>query len=68
MSLRQYTKRTYWDFSNDELYYASLILLFGAEFTKVWAVEHGRRIEPEPGAVQVETQEREQTPQPSLHS
>jgi membrane protein len=35
------------------LYYASLILLFGAEFTKVWATEHNRRIEPEEGAMHV---------------
>src|SRR5262249_3321370 len=40
------------------LYYASLILLFGAEFTKVWAEQRGRSIEPEPGAVTVVTQER----------
>ncbi len=35
------------------LYYASLILLFGAEFTKVWAAGHRRTIQPEPGAVRV---------------
>ncbi|HEY2013925.1 MAG TPA: YihY/virulence factor BrkB family protein [Bryobacteraceae bacterium] len=39
------------------LYYASLIMLFGAEFTKTWALEHGRLIEPEPGAVAVRKEE-----------
>lgn len=39
------------------LYYASLILLFGAEFTKIWAGEHGRRIPPENGAVGVKVEE-----------
>lgn len=33
------------------IYYSSLILLFGAEFTQVWARHHGKRIEPQPGAV-----------------
>jgi membrane protein len=40
------------------LYYASLIVLFGAEFTKVWAAAHGRAIRPEKGAVQVITERR----------
>jgi membrane protein len=40
------------------LYYASLIALFGAEFTKVWAAAHGREIKPEKGAVQVITEQR----------
>ncbi len=35
------------------VYYSSLILLFGAEFTQVWAKHQGRRIQPEPGAVRV---------------
>jgi membrane protein len=35
------------------VYYSSLILLFGAEFTETWAEKRGRRIEPEPGAVRV---------------
>jgi len=39
------------------LYYASLILLFGAEFTKIWALDHGRKPEPEPGALRVSTEE-----------
>lgn len=34
-------------------YYSGIILLLGAEFTQVWARRHGRRIEPEPGAVRV---------------
>jgi membrane protein len=36
------------------IYYSSLILLLGAEFTEVWAQKRGERIEPEPGAVLVE--------------
>jgi membrane protein len=40
------------------LYYASLIFLMGAEFTKVWALSRGHGIEPEEGAVRVVTQER----------
>lgn len=32
------------------IYYASMILLFGAEFTQTWAVEKGSGIEPEEGA------------------
>jgi membrane protein len=35
------------------VYYSSLILLFGAEFTETWAEEKGRGIEPEPGAIRV---------------
>jgi membrane protein len=33
------------------LYYSSMILLFGAEFTKVWADAHGRGIKPQKGAI-----------------
>ena len=33
------------------MYYSSLILLFGAELTQVWASQVGRGIRPEPGAV-----------------
>jgi membrane protein len=33
------------------MYYSSLILLFGAELTQVWASDYGRGIEPAPGAV-----------------
>jgi membrane protein len=36
------------------IYYSSLIVLFGAEFTETWAVQRGEGIEPEPGAVRVE--------------
>ena len=46
------------------LYYASLILLFGAEFTKVWADAHRRPIQPDPGAVRVVTETRHE-PQPA---
>jgi membrane protein len=35
------------------VYYSSLILLFGAEFTETWAERRGEGIEPEPGAVRV---------------
>jgi membrane protein len=35
------------------IYYASMILLFGAEFTQVWAETHGAGIRPEKGAVRV---------------
>lgn len=36
------------------VYYSSMIVLFGAEFTQVWARERGSGVQPEPGAVQVE--------------
>lgn len=36
------------------LYYSSMILLFGAEFTKVWSDANGRGIRPEKGAVSTE--------------
>jgi membrane protein len=32
------------------IYYSSLILLFGAEFTQAWAERRGRGVAPEPGA------------------
>jgi membrane protein len=35
------------------VYYSSLILLLGAEFTETWAERRGEGIEPEPGAVRV---------------
>jgi membrane protein len=35
------------------VYYSSLILLFGAEFTETWAERRGQGIEPESGAVRV---------------
>jgi membrane protein len=35
------------------IYYSSMIVLLGAEFTQVWAEQHGRRIVPEKGAVRV---------------
>jgi membrane protein len=49
------------------LYYASLIVLFGAEFTKIWAAAHHREIKPEAGAVRVVTEQRRTVsePQPS---
>jgi membrane protein len=44
------------------VYYSSMILLFGAEFTQVWAKRYGRGIQPEPGAVRV-VKETKQVPQ-----
>ncbi len=35
------------------IYYSSMIVLLGAEFTQVWAEERGRGIVPEQGAVRV---------------
>jgi membrane protein len=35
------------------VYYLSIILLYGAEFTQVWAKRYGGGIQPEPGAVHV---------------
>jgi membrane protein len=34
-------------------YYSAAILLLGVEFRRVWAREHGRRIQPEKGAVRI---------------
>ncbi len=39
------------------VYYSAQILLFGAEFTQVWANEYGSHVEPEPHAVRVERRE-----------
>jgi membrane protein len=49
------------------VYYSSLILLFGAEFTETWAERRGRGIEPEPGAVRVRRDKRidEAAPRPA---
>ena len=35
------------------IYYSSILVLFGAEFTQVWATRRGAGIEPEEGAVRV---------------
>ena len=35
------------------IYYAANILFLGAEFTQVWTKRHGRRIEPEKGAIRI---------------
>lgn len=40
------------------VYYSSLILLFGAEFTETWAVRRGEGVQPEPGAVRVKQEKR----------
>lgn len=46
------------------IYYASMILLLGAEFTQVWAKAHGRAIQPKEGAISTEERppRREQRP------
>ncbi len=43
------------------IYYATLILLFGAEFTQVYANTYGTRVEPSKHAVKVERTEHEVT-------
>ncbi len=40
------------------IYYASMVLLMGAEFTRVWADSRGVGIEPEEGAIRVIRQKR----------
>ena len=35
------------------IYYSSMIVLFGAEFTQVWAAEHGAGVQPDEDAVRV---------------
>jgi membrane protein len=41
------------------VYYSSQILLFGAEFTQVYAAQAGREFEPDEYAVRIETRELE---------
>jgi membrane protein len=38
------------------IYYSSMILLLGAEFTQVWACRHGKDVVPQRGAVRVRQQ------------
>ncbi|MFL5574786.1 MAG: YihY/virulence factor BrkB family protein [Gemmatimonadaceae bacterium] len=40
------------------VYYSSMIVLYGAEFTRVWSERFGRGVKPERGAVQVVQEER----------
>jgi membrane protein len=40
------------------VYYTSMVLLFGAEFTELWAERYGRGVVPEKGAIAYEEQER----------
>jgi membrane protein len=40
------------------IYYSSLIILFGAEFTEAWAEQRGSGVVPERGAVRVEEEKR----------
>ena len=44
------------------VYFASLVLLLGAEFTQVWAGRHGREIRPEQGAVKVKSLQVKESP------
>jgi membrane protein len=41
------------------IYYSSMILLFGAEFTQAWAEQRGSGVAPEKGAVRVNEQKKE---------
>jgi len=36
------------------VYYTSMIVLLGAEFSKCWSLQHGRKVIPEPGAARTE--------------
>jgi membrane protein len=40
------------------VYYTTMILLFGAEFTELWAERFGRGVTPEKGAIAYEEAER----------
>lgn len=44
------------------VYYSGMILLFGAEFTQVWAKRRGLGVQPEEGAVKVEEHVRTRRP------
>jgi membrane protein len=50
------------------LYYSSLIVLFGAELTQVWATKFGRGIRPEHGAVRTIREKRYERPLPNNHT
>jgi membrane protein len=50
------------------VYYASCILLFGAEFTQVYACELGHGLQPAPGAVPVTQEARAQQGMPPLQA
>jgi membrane protein len=39
------------------VYYSSMIVLLGAEFTQAWATAHGAEIEPEQGAIRIGEQQ-----------
>ena len=47
------------------IYYSSLILLFGAEFTEAFAEGRGHRIKPEPGAIRI-GEENSTVPEPAM--
>ena len=47
------------------VYYSAQIMLFGAEFTQVYANEFGSRIEPEAHAVRIEKRVIEIPPTPA---
>jgi len=40
------------------IYYSAMILLFGAEFNAVWSEVYSGAVQPKPGAVRVDTEER----------
>ncbi len=46
------------------VYYSSMIILLGAEFTQVWAHEYGTEIRPEANAVRVFREYRHERPEP----
>lgn len=40
------------------IYYSAMILLFGAEFTRIWSEKDGKQVEPRKGAVEVVEEEK----------
>jgi membrane protein len=45
------------------VYYSSMILLFGAEFARVWATRSGQEVQPSRGAIRVERKRQVNRPQ-----
>jgi membrane protein len=39
------------------IYYAGMLVLFGAEFTQHWALAHGHEVQPKKGAIRIEREE-----------
>lgn len=48
------------------VYYSAIILYFGAEFTKVYAYEHGNKIIPNKYSVKIEKKEIKLEPTPEV--